>query len=307
MHEIRVKAPAGMGPEIAAVALKTGIAEVSMSSLTVLEAQRERQVDMVSVEVATPQAKAFIDALFAHSSFDPHSWSITSRELRAIFSRQPARQITRPMPEPAIDVFEDLWQLSHVTSSYVARAFGAAVLLAYGMMGNRPTPIIVAALFLPFLSIVLALSFGLWSGDAPLARQGIAALCVSIVCSVMGGALVAAIHGPPMAYSDFEKPLVSFGISAVIGMAAGLASADDAGRRYLIGVAAAVQYAVFPVWFGISLVLGFPPANVTRERLLTLGINIVTIAAGGAAAYALVGMRREEVRRFIHSKFWRNG
>jgi Mg2+/citrate symporter len=75
----------------------------------------------------------------------------------------------------------------------------------------------------------------------------------------------------------------------------------------LIGVAAAVQYAVFPVWFGISLVLGFPPADVTRERLVTLAINIVTIAAAAAAAYALVGMRREEVRRFIHSKFWRNG
>src|SRR5579884_2372930 len=304
MHEIRVKAPAGKGAEIAAAALKTGIAEASLSTVYV-HGPDERH-DMVSVEVSTRQAKMFVDAVFKHESFDPHTWSITARELRAIFSRQPAREITYPLPEPTIDVFEDLWQLSHITPSYVARAFGAAVLLADGMLDNKPIPIVVAALFLPFLSNVLAMSFGLYAGDRGLARQGATAILVSMICSVAAGALGAALHGPPMAYNDFEGPLLSFGISAVIGIAAGLASADDAGRRYLIGVAAAVQYAIYPVWFGISLVLGFPSKSVTVERLWTLAINVGTIAAFAAVAYGAIGMRRDEVRRFVQSRFWSN-
>src|SRR3954454_8881392 len=161
MHEIRVKVPQGFGPEIANVALRTGIAEASVAQLYVYGP--DRQMDQVSVEVSTPQAKAFVDALMAHEHFDTERWSITSRELRAIVSRASAREVTRPMVEPAIDVFEDLWQLSHVTASYVGRAFAAAVILAYGMMEDNPIAIVVAALFLPFLSIVLAVSFGIWS------------------------------------------------------------------------------------------------------------------------------------------------
>jgi uncharacterized membrane protein len=172
------------------------------------------------------------------------------------------------------------------------------------MMENNPIAIVIAALFLPFLSVVLALSFGLWSEDWPLLRQGAKAILVSVAASIAAGAAVAALHGPPMEFRDFEKPLLSFGISAIIGVAAGLSTADDAGRRYLIGVAAAVQYAVFPVWFGIALVIGFPDVSITGQRLLTLAINIVTIAGTAAAAYALLGMRRDEVHRFVKSRFW---
>jgi hypothetical protein len=302
MHEIRVKAPQGMGAEIAALALRSGIEEASVQPLYLHGPNRT--ADQVSVEVSTPKAKAFVDAIMAHQQFDPEKWSITSRELRAIVSRSPVRETTRPMVEPAIDVFEDLWQLSHLTPSYVGRAFSAAVLLAHGMMEDNAVAIVVAALFLPFLSVVLAISFGIWSEDLGLARQGVMAVLVSVVCSVAAGALVAAIHGPPMQFHNFQTPLLGFAISSVVGVAAGLASADDAGRRYLIGVAAAVQYAVFPVWFGIALVLGFPDRTITAQRLLTLAINVVTIAGVGAAAYSVLGMRRDEVHRFVKSRFW---
>jgi hypothetical protein len=305
MHEIRVKVPEGVGSQIAALAHSVGIEEASVVRLYVYGPNRS--ADQVSVEVSTPRGKAFVDAVMAHEQFDPQHWSITSRELRAIVSRSPAREVTRPMIEPAIDVFEDLWQLSHITPSYVGRALSAALLLGYGMMEDNPIAIVVAALFLPFLSMILAVSFGLWSEDLGLARQGVRALTVSVVCSIGGGALVAALHGPPMQFAAFQKPLVGFGISAVVGIAAGLASADDAGRRYLISVAAAVQYAVFPVWFGIALVLGFPDASTTWQRLLTFGVNIVTIAGLATMAYTLLGMKREEIHRFVKSRFWGGG
>jgi hypothetical protein len=302
MHEIRVKVPEGVGREVAAIALSVDIEEASVVRLYVHGPNLP--AEQVSVEVSTPKGKAFVDAVMAHEQFDPEKWSITSRELRAIVGRTPASEVTRPMVEPAIDVFEDLWQLSHITPSYIGRALSAALLLGYGMMEDNPIAIVVAALFLPFLSIVLAVSFGLWSEDVGLAWQGTRALVVSATCSVAGGALVAALHGPPMQFHSFQKPLLSFGISATVGIAAGLAIADDAGRRYLIGVAAAVQYAVFPVWFGIALVLGFPDSSTTLQRMLTLAINMVTIAGAAAIAYGLLGMKREEVHRFVKSRFW---
>ena len=55
--------------------------------------------------------------------------------------------------------------MSHVTTSYVGRAAAGGILLATGIIDDNPVAIVVAALFLPFLSQVLAVSFGLWSRD----------------------------------------------------------------------------------------------------------------------------------------------
>jgi hypothetical protein len=122
VREIRVKVPEGKNGEIARIALRAGIDEVAVTQLYLHGPNRS--ADLISVEVSTPKAKAFVDALRAHENLDPGTWSISSREVRAI---------------------------------------SAAVVLAYGMMENSPSSIIVAALFLPILSEVLALSFGLWT------------------------------------------------------------------------------------------------------------------------------------------------
>jgi len=62
-------------------------------------------------------------------------------------------------------------------------------------------------------------------------------------------------------------------------MAVGLSNAEDTGRRYLIGVAAAVQLAIFPVWLGTALVLGLPSFEVVGSRLLSFLINLTTMSA----------------------------
>ncbi|MCU1276172.1 MAG: hypothetical protein JWO48_3603 [Bryobacterales bacterium] len=249
MHEVRVNVQEPQIEEVARLALAAGVGRVSVYDVFVYGPNQPRKI--ASVETSTPHAKAFIDALFAAEWFDPTECWITTRELRALLTEQPLRELTRPMVEPALDVLEDLWQLSHVTPSYIGRAAGAAVLMAYGMFENSAISIVVAALFLPFLSQILAVSFGLWVRDPGLAKQGVFALCVSSMLSTAAGVLVALLHPGPLMFDDFKTPLVSLGISSIIGITAGLASADDTGRRYLIGVAAAVQYAVFPVWIGI--------------------------------------------------------
>jgi len=159
------------------------------------------------------------------------------------------------------------------------------------MMENSAVSIVAAALFLPFLPQILAVSFGLWVGDRGLASHGLRAISVSALTCVGAGALVALLHGGSMTFSGFQSPLAGFGISLVIGIAAGLAIADDAGRRYLIGVAAAVQVGVFPAWFGICAILGFPDLNTVAERLGAFAVNIATIAGAAAGVYAVTGRR----------------
>src|SRR3954454_5805374 len=265
MHEIRVTVPEGRGKDVGELAMQAGIREVAIYPVFAYGPNCTKET--ISAQTSTPRAKKFADTVLASPWFDPTQCTVSSRQLRALVTSTHPREITQPMPEPPINVFEDLWQLSHVTVSYLARAFAGAILLAYAMVKNDPVAIVVAALFLPFLSQAVAVGFGMWAGDWDLARQGVKALIVSTAASVLGGVILGLLHGPPMLFNNFASPLSSFALSAIIGVTAGFTTADDAGRRYLIGVAAAVQYSVFPVWFGFCLVAGFPESSITRVRL----------------------------------------
>jgi hypothetical protein len=297
MHEIRVTVPEGRGKDVAELALRAGINQVSMYSVFACGPNRPKEV--LSAETSTPKARSFADSVLTAPWFDTADCTLSSRELRALVTDGHPRQITQPMVEPPVNVFEDLWQLSDLTASYFARALAGAVLLTYGMLHDNPITIVVAALFLPFLSQVLAVSFGIWAGDRSLAWQGCKALLLSTAASVFAGAVVTLVEGGPMLFAHFNSPLPSFAISAVIGAAAGPISADDAGRRYLIGVAAAVQYGIFPVWFGSCLARGFPPVGITAERIGTFTINVVTIAVAALIAYIFLGIKRKDVAVFV--------
>lgn len=298
MHEVRATVPVECSAAIARIAIDAGIRDVSVTEIFVHGPEIRKHV--VSVEVSTPQARTFIDALLASHSFDPATCAITSRELRAIVSgRDRLADITRPTVEPAPDVIEDLWQMSHVTPSYLGRAGGGAILLAGGVIQDSAIAIVVAALILPFLSQVLAVGFGVWCGDWGLFRKGTVALLTSASLAYFMGLVVALLTGGPIVFHDFKGPLASFSISAVIGAAAGLSAADDAGRRYLIGVAAAVQFAIFPAWFGAATALGMPARGILIARITSFAVNLVTIPAAAVIAYALLGLRRGEMQRVV--------
>jgi hypothetical protein len=297
MQEVRVTVPVERSAATARIAIDAGIPDVSVYDIFVHGPEQPKRV--VSVECSTPQAKAFIDALLRSPVFDITECSLSSRELRALINKAPLNEITRPMVEPAPDVIEDLWQMSHVTPSYVARAAGGAILLADGVIHNSPFSIVIAALFLPFLSQVLAVGLGAWCGDRGLVRKGAAALLTSTALAYGAGVIVAVLAGGPIAFQDFKSPLASFAISAVIGIAAGLSTVDDTGRRYLIGVAGAVQLAIFPVWLGAAAVLGLPARSIVMSRMASFLVNVVTILGAAVIAYALLGLRKGETRQCI--------
>ena len=289
MHEIRATLLPEHVEKATRLAREAGIDRIAVSEVYVHGPDASRQV--VSVETSTPKARAFVQAFLGCTDFHGAEYSLTSRELRAIVNGEDLSDLTRPMSEPFPDVIQDLWQLSHLTPSYVARAAAGAILLATGILDDNPVSIVVAALFLPFLAEVLAVSFGLWSRDRRLILRGLRAIAVSTMLAFAAGALVAAIQGGPIHFTAFKSPLASLAVSAVIGVTAGLSNADDTGRRYLIGVAAAVQLAIFPVWLGAATILGLPAEDVLWSRLGSFLINLGTISMAAVAAYAVLHLR----------------
>ena len=284
MHEIRATIPAAYVSQATHIALAAGIERVTVAEVFVHGPDEDRRT--LSVETSTPKAKAFVEGFLGSPVLSNIEYTLTSREVRAILDNESLPSLTRPMSEPFPDIIQDLWQLSHLTPTYIGRAGAGAILLATGVIEDNPIAIVVAALFLPFLSQVLAVSFGLWSRDRRLIWYGTRALLATTVLALAAGAAVAWMEGGPIRFGGFNSPLSSLAISAVIGTAAGLSIADDAGRRYLIGVAAAVQFAIFPVWLGAAFVLGLPNNEIVEQRLLSFLINLTAISAMAVAAYA---------------------
>src|SRR5436190_23542162 len=210
MHEIRATIPPQTTAEAVRLAREAGIDRVTVADVYVHGPDAPRQV--VAVETSTPKARAYVEALLAAPVFKNGDFSLTSRELRAIVDGGDLADLTRPMSEPFPDVIQDLWQLSHLTTSYLARGAAGAVLLATGILDNNAVAIVVAALFLPFLAEVLAMGFGLWSRDGRLIAQGLRAIGVSMALAYAAGAVVATIQGGPIHFTDFRSPLSSFAI-----------------------------------------------------------------------------------------------
>ncbi len=193
---------------------------------------------------------------------------------------------------PATDIFEELWQFSHITVGFVGRNFIAACLLAYGLINQQILLIIAGLLFLQLLPLLLAIGFGAWTRAWKLVGQSASAFIVAVILLVLGGVSVAALSNPPLKYDEFNSLFVGFLISLAVGIAAGLANSDDVGRREFLGLAATAQIAIIPVWFGISFVFGFPTTlgqNEITTRALGFGLNNLTIIVASLATYILLG------------------
>jgi hypothetical protein len=119
-----------------------------------------------------------------------------------------------------------------------------------------------------------------------------------MVSALVAGAVVAFLQGGPILFKGFRRRS-SFAISAVIEITAGLSTADDTGRRYLIGVSAAVQLAIFPVWMGAALVLGLPSPDIVESYLTSFShesVHDCRRSGGRICDTAPAGWRRMDLR-----------
>ncbi|HYJ92084.1 MAG TPA: DUF389 domain-containing protein, partial [Pyrinomonadaceae bacterium] len=281
MRLIKVNAPEGTGKDVVNTAFDVGI-----PSATVHKGERhspngpvERR-DLIDIETSTPKAKAFVDALMASDYFDRSQFCFVVRQGRSLVSDEGFGEVTKPLVEPITDIFEELFQFSHLTFGLVGRAFVSGCLLAYGLIQYQILLIVAGLLFLPLLPLLLSLGFGTWTRRWKLVAQAAISFAVAIGLLMGAGLVVGALSEPPVKYDEFSSLTVSFLISLAVGTAAGLSTIDDVARRELIGLAATSQIALIPVWMGICLVLGFPGTTDSGEigkHVLSVLVNIVTI------------------------------
>jgi hypothetical protein len=301
MRLVRVKAPEGKGDDVARLAFEAGLKQVTVHQQRLLKSDGRQEIkDIVDVETATPTAKAFIDKVMAASFFDPKEYGIAVRQPRSIVTREKPWKVTWPIVVPTADIYEELWQFSHITFSFVGRILIGSMLLSYGMIEFNLLLMIAGLLFLPLLPLLLSMSFGMLTRQWRLVGQGALAFTVATALIVLGGVIVALMSDPPLKFREFSPLPTAALISLAVGVAAALATADDVGRRELIGLAATAQIALIPAYIGVSLVFGFPPLESASpaQRVLTFFVAIGVIIVSSLVTYALLGMRGRPLERF---------
>ena len=301
MRLVKVSAPAGKGDGVSQIAFSVEINKVSRRTSETRHADgRVEKRDVVDVETSTPQAKRFIDALLAADFYNQQDFSINVRQPMALINEESIREVTAPIPATATEICEELFQFAHITYGFVGRIFIAAGLLAYGMVNQKILIMIAGLLFLPLLPLLQAACFGALTRHWKLTGQGLLAFLTATVLLVLGGVIVGSLSSPPIKYDEFNSIGVSALISLAVGVAAGLAIIDDAGKREMIGLAASAQIAIVPVWFGLCLALGFP-ATASRNDIITRGasffINLLTIIIAAAAVHFFSGSASRSMAR----------
>lgn len=297
MQQITVVTPQGKAKPVVRLAQKQGIGQVAVAPVYVYGPDQEHEE--ITVECSAPQAAQFIEAVMAAPFYDPQDYTISADELLSIIDSDPPEKISWPLKISSTTILQDLWMQNHITVGYVARAFVSTTLLAYGLLDGDVATLIIALLFTPFLAQDLAIGFGALMGDWRLARQGAIVLGISTLIATLAGVITAAVMGGPIQYDDYGTIQSNFVISLLVGIVAGLDTADEAGRREFIAVAGAAQFASFPVWFGICLILGFPDQATVLWRSATFLVNILTILIASVAVYTALRYRRDNIRRYV--------
>lgn len=195
MRQITITAPQGRASQIAQIAFAVGISEVSVSEKRILGSDGFETVkDSIELETGTPLAKAFLDEFTSAPFFSREEFSIAVRQPRALVSREKLSRLTRPLVEPSVDIFQELWQFSQVTCGFVGRILIGALLLAYGLVESKLLFMIAGLLFIPLLPLLLSIGFGLWTRQWRLAAQGLFSLAIAIALLVTAGVFVALVN-----------------------------------------------------------------------------------------------------------------
>lgn len=300
MRLVKINAPEGQGAVIARMALDMGIPNATVYSVQAYSIEKGQYTeDVIEVKTSSPEAKDFVEKLMTAPFFSPKEYSIAVRYPRSIVSGEKIRRVTLPVVIPPIDIYEELWEFSHITFSFIGRAFAAAMLLSYGMIEYKLLIMLSGLLFFPYIQEILAVAFGICTKEWMLVRQGMLAIAAATVIIIIAGAVCALLTHPPLQYEEFSSILTGFLIAIVIGIAAGLASADNTGKREMIGLTISAQTAIFAAWFGISLVFGFPEVSKTIEHIASFFVNIMTITITASATFYLMQVKGEAIRNYV--------
>jgi hypothetical protein len=293
MRLVKVAADAALTEKILETAFAAGLDEVTLRQVErhTSDGRPPGTLQIVDVETSTPQAKRFVDMLLSADYYDPQRVTLNTRQPRSLINDKSVRELTEPLVEPSSDLYQELWQFSHITFGLVGRVLFGGGLLAYGLIEGKILLIISGLLFLPLLPPVMAISYGIMGRQRSLALQGALALATCAALLFISGVLLAFLSSPPMRFADTPALLTGFIISIGVGAAATLAAEDDTGRRELIGLAAGAQIGMLPVILGIRIVFGSWMTGPGPMNLAAMfGLNVATIIVSAMVTQYVTGV-----------------
>lgn len=302
MKLLTIKAPKGEGAKVAERAIKSGIESVAVSEKYVFDkADSPRPADWIEIETSTPKVKDFIEDLMTAPFYDPLTYSFTIRHPESLFASEPPEEETKPIIRATTDVYQELWQFCQITTSLLGRVTLSAFLVAYGMREGFMPLIIAGLLFLPYHHHMLGIGLSVALGEKKFLKQSLGSLVVTTLFIVLGGVILGLLTEPGIKWDDFTESslLFSFLISMAVGIAAGLGSIDDAGRRELIGLAATAHISVYPIWFGLKIVYGFDPTDKPLHLLLVYLMDVVTLIGFAVLTFKLMKMKGEGIKNYL--------
>lgn len=302
MRLITVTAPKEKRDQIMDLVFLNGIEKLSVNEVEICDKQRKYvKTDKISLETNVPKGKKFIEDLMAETFYDPKIININSREPKSIAAINLPKEETMPMPTPTLEVYEELWQFCQITRSLVLRVFFAAIITSFGLVENYIPLIIAGLLFLPYHHHLIGMALASKLREWHLFKQAFLAFVLSTLIICGAGISVGLISGEGIEFTKWKETstFISFLISIVIGLAAGIAACDDAGRRELIGLAATAHLSIYPMWFGVKMISGFEATDEPSHFLLVFLMDAATICIASLFGYIIMQMKGNGIKSFI--------
>lgn len=303
MKLLTIQTPKDKGQQVAEMAFELGITTVGISATSLHQKNvPSREADVVEIQTNTPKTKELVEKLMTAPFYDPAKYNFTVRHPESIYAAEKPKEETRPIIRATGDVYQELWQFCQVTVSLMGRVLLSAFLVAYGMREDFMPIIIAGLLFLPYHHHMLGVGLGAVLGESKLLKQALVGFLATTFMIVLGGILLGLLTEPGIKWDAFTESSVpfSFLISMVVGIAAGLGSIDDAGRRELIGLAATAHISVYPIWFGLKFVYGFDPTDKPWHLLLVYLMDVGTLIFFAGLTFKFMKMKGAGIKNFLN-------
>lgn len=302
MKLLTIQVPKGKGKAIAEMAMDLGLQSVAISEKNFYEKDKTPSVvEWVEIESNTPKIKALVEKLMTAPFYDPAKYSFTVRHPESLFATELPEEETKPIIRATTDVYQELWQFCQITVSLLGRVLLSAFLVAYGMREDFMPLIIAGLLFLPYHHHMLGISLSAALGESKFLKQSLGSFAATTLFIVLGGVALGLLTEPGIKWNAFTESsiLFSFLISMAVGIAAGFAAIDDAGRRELIGLAATAHISVYPIWFGLKFVYGFEPVDKPLHLLLVFLMDVGTLILFAGLTFKIMKMKGKGIKNFL--------
>jgi uncharacterized hydrophobic protein (TIGR00271 family) len=192
--------------------------------------------------------------------------------LQKVSSRLSGRRVS---PQGLRYMRDSLMEDSELNRDYIVLTIGACIIASLGLLSNSAAVIIGAMLIAPLMQPIRGLAFGILEGDLELLREGIQALVVGTLLSI----LLAASLGGVLGFSEYgsevlarSKPtLLDLGIAIAAGGISGFAKVQPKLSSTLAGTAIAVALMPPVCVIGLGLVQGV----ATQDFELSWGATLL--------------------------------